>query len=112
MTTRADLEGTLARWFALDADSHLGVFTGAYAAWPSAVLEDYLAVSAADDFLASAPAVTDGLLSAATTRRFGAAPRHIRRKRAPSARGRGRLRCGRRQEGLADGRERRGPLKG
>ncbi|MGK3994441.1 hypothetical protein [Sorangium sp. So ce1024] len=65
MTTRHDLEGTLARWFALDADSHLGVFTGAYAAWPSAVFDDYAAVSAADELLDSAPVVTEGMLSAA-----------------------------------------------
>ncbi|KYG03794.1 hypothetical protein BE21_50050 [Sorangium cellulosum] len=65
MTTRHELEGTLARWFALDADSQLGVFTGAYAAWPAAVFEDYVAVRAADEFLDSAPVVTEGMLSAA-----------------------------------------------
>ncbi|WP_437564368.1 hypothetical protein [Sorangium sp. So ce542] len=65
MTTRHELEGTLARWFALDADSHLGVFTGAYAAWPSAVFDDYVAVRAADELLDSAPVVTEGMLSAA-----------------------------------------------
>ena len=63
MTTRVDLEGTLARWFALDADGHIGVFTGAYAAWPRSVFEDYPAVSDADAFLASAPPVTEGILS-------------------------------------------------
>jgi hypothetical protein len=67
MTSRAGLEGTLARWFALDADSHLGVFTGSYAAWPSAVFEDYLTVGAADDFLSSAPAEAQGTSSANRT---------------------------------------------
>jgi len=64
MTTHADPEGTLARWFAIDADSCFGVFTGAYAAWPCSVFEDYAAVSAADEFLDSAVPVTDGVLSA------------------------------------------------
>jgi hypothetical protein len=46
-------------------NSHLGVFTGAYAAWPVSVFDDYPAVSAADEFLDSAAAVTQGILSAA-----------------------------------------------
>ncbi|MDI1476863.1 hypothetical protein [Polyangium sp. y55x31] len=73
MTTRRDVEGTLARWFAVDADSHIGVFTGPYAAWPASVFDDYQAVDAADEFLASAPPSTEAILSA-RWRESGASP--------------------------------------
>jgi hypothetical protein len=64
MTTRRDIEGTLARWFAVDADSHIGVFTGPYAAWPAAVFEDYASVDEASEFVESSPATTEVVLSA------------------------------------------------
>lgn len=64
MTNRKDVEGTLARWFAVDAIGQLGVFTGAYAAWPASVFTDYSVVDAADELLAAAPPVTKGQLSA------------------------------------------------
>jgi hypothetical protein len=64
MTTRKDVEGTLARWFAVDAVGQLGVFTGAYAAWPESVFADYSVVGAADAFLSAARPVTTGQLSA------------------------------------------------
>ncbi|WP_437284319.1 hypothetical protein [Sorangium sp. So ce406] len=73
MTTRWDIEGTLARWFAVDADSQLGVFTGPYAAWPASVFDDYQAVEAADEFLASAPLTTEAVVSA-RLRASGASP--------------------------------------
>jgi hypothetical protein len=63
MASRRDVEGTLARWFAIDADSHIAVFTGPYAAWPAAVFEDYASVDAASEFLAFAPPSSDGVLS-------------------------------------------------
>jgi hypothetical protein len=44
MTSREEVEGTLARWFAVDADSHIGGFTGACAAWPASVFENHAAV--------------------------------------------------------------------
>jgi hypothetical protein len=65
MTSREEVEGTLARWFAVDADSHIGVFSGAYAAWPTAVFDDYAAVSAADDLLADAAPYTNPIASPA-----------------------------------------------
>jgi hypothetical protein len=68
MTTRFDVEGTLARWFAVDADSNLGVFSGAYAAWPSSVFEDYAVVSAADDIAAELLTSTDPIPSVAYAR--------------------------------------------
>jgi hypothetical protein len=58
MTTRNDVEGTLARWFAVDANLNIAVFSGAYAAWPSSVFEDYDLVTAADELLAAASPVT------------------------------------------------------
>lgn len=64
MITRNDLEGTLACWYAVDADSHVGVFTGPWAAWPAAVFEDYEAIRAADEFLDSAQPTTEAVLSA------------------------------------------------
>lgn len=64
MTTRRDVEGTLARWFAVDADSHIAVFTGPYAAWPASVFDDYPAAHAASELLASAPPTTEALLRA------------------------------------------------
>lgn len=65
MTTREDVEGTLARWFAVDANECIGVFSGAYAAWPASVFDDYAAVSTADDFFAEAAPYTNPILSAA-----------------------------------------------
>ncbi|NUP08810.1 MAG: hypothetical protein HOW73_22415 [Polyangiaceae bacterium] len=64
MTTRTDIEATLARWFAIDSIGLVGVFTGAYAAWPAGVFNDYSSVDAADEFLAAAPAITTGIPSA------------------------------------------------
>jgi hypothetical protein len=63
MVTRRDVEGTLARWFALDADSRIGVFTGPYAVWPASVFDDYPTVDAASEFMAAAPATTEAVLS-------------------------------------------------
>jgi hypothetical protein len=40
---------------------HIGAFTGPYAAWPAAVLEDLPAILAADEFLADDPRNIDGL---------------------------------------------------
>jgi hypothetical protein len=60
MTSREDVEGTLARWFAVDSSGQLGVFTGAYAAWPASVFTDYAIVGEADEFLSAAPEVTRG----------------------------------------------------
>jgi len=65
MTNREDVEGTLARWFAIDADSYIGVFSGAYAAWPASVFENYAAVSAADDLVADADPLTNPIASRA-----------------------------------------------
>jgi hypothetical protein len=65
MTIRMDVEGTLARWFAIDAIGQIGVFTGAYAAWPAAVFADYAIVDAADAFLdRELPAITDAIPTA------------------------------------------------
>jgi len=64
MTTRRDVEGTLARWFALDADSRIAVFTGPYAAWPASVFDDYPTVEAASEFMAAAGPTTEAVLSA------------------------------------------------
>jgi hypothetical protein len=65
MTLRKDVEGTLARWFAIDAIGQIGVFTGAYAAWPAAVFADYAIVEAADSFLdRKLPAITDAIPTA------------------------------------------------
>ncbi len=63
MTTRKDVEGTLARWFAVDALGHVGVFTGPYAAWPAAVFGDYSLVEAADEHLDEAPSSTEAVLT-------------------------------------------------
>ena len=63
MTNRNDVEGTLARWFAVDAIGQLGVFTGAYAAWPASVFTDYSIVAAADELLSAVPSVTKGQLT-------------------------------------------------
>jgi len=65
MTSREEVEGTLARWFAVDADSYIGVFSGAYAAWPASVFENHAAVSAADDLLADAAPSTNPIASPA-----------------------------------------------
>jgi hypothetical protein len=73
MITRRDVEGTLARWFAVDADSHIAVFTGPYAAWPASVFDDYPAVDAASELLASASPTTEAVLSA-RWRASGASP--------------------------------------
>jgi len=62
---RVSVEGTLARWFALDKDMCIGVFTGPYAAWPAPVLADLPALMAADEFLADDPRNTEGLVFAA-----------------------------------------------
>jgi hypothetical protein len=64
MVTRRDIEGTLARWFAVDADSRIAVFTGPYAAWPATVFDDYPTVDSASEFMAAAPATTEAVLSA------------------------------------------------
>lgn len=63
MTTRKDVEGTLARWLAIDAESHIGIFTGPYAAWPASVFEDYPTVDAASEFLATVPPTTEAIIS-------------------------------------------------
>jgi len=65
LAARCSLEGTLARWFALDADMHIGAFTGPYAAWPAPVLNDVPAIIAADEFLANDPRNTEELRFAA-----------------------------------------------
>lgn len=62
MTTRAELEGTLARWFAVDANEHVAVFTGAYALWPLSVFDAYPLVDVADQLLDILPAVTRGVV--------------------------------------------------
>ena len=63
MVERRDVEGTLARWFAVDADSHIGVFTGSYAAWPAAVFADYQAVHDASEVMATTTPTTTAILS-------------------------------------------------
>lgn len=63
MTTRLDMEGTLARWFALDSDSCIAVFTGPYAAWPASVFDDYPTVDAASELMATVEPTTEGVLS-------------------------------------------------
>ncbi|MEZ4223520.1 MAG: hypothetical protein R3B13_21410 [Polyangiaceae bacterium] len=63
MVERRDVEGTLARWFAVDADSHIGVFTGPYAAWPAAVFADYQTVHDASEFMATTTPTTRAILS-------------------------------------------------
>jgi len=63
MITRFDVEGTLARWFAIDADSCIAVFTGPYAAWPASVFGDYVSVDAASEFMATVEPTTDAVLS-------------------------------------------------
>lgn len=63
MTVRTDIEGTCARWFAVDAIRQIAVFTGAYAAWPAAVFSDYSIVDAADELLSAAPSLTVGVPS-------------------------------------------------
>jgi hypothetical protein len=70
MTERADLEGTLARWFATDALGQLGIFSGAYAAWPAAIFADYSIVQLADDVVAGSSPSTEGI----------ATPRHRERQ--------------------------------
>jgi len=64
MTTRQDVEGTLARWFALDGDSRIAVFTGPWAAWPASVFNDYATVDAASEFMATVEPTTGALISA------------------------------------------------
>ena len=63
MTTRVDVEGTLARWFALDACSQIVVFTGPWAAWPASVFDDYATVDAASEFMATVEPTTIAVLS-------------------------------------------------
>ncbi len=57
------MEGTLARWFALDADSCVAVFTGPYAAWPASVFDDYATVDAASELMATVEPTTEAVIS-------------------------------------------------
>jgi hypothetical protein len=63
MTSRLDVEGTLARWFALDRDACIAVFTGPYAAWPASVFDDYSTVDAASEFMATVDPTTEAVFS-------------------------------------------------
>ena len=65
LVARRSVEGSHARWFALDAEMCIGAFTGPYAAWPAPVLDDLAAIMAADEFLADDPQNAGGLRFAA-----------------------------------------------